>query len=361
MRHPRPRRLRFWRKFAHDGVAAAACDAALSMKRAKRNNGGMAAWFAAMAAIALAGGCASQQPAQAVAQSAGGHAAARGDHHVYVTSGRMPETCYHDLGEVGFKEPYFESVIDADDSKTYAKLRDLALQQYGGDVDAVVDVTKHQNEAGTAVDVAGEAVRLQHGETAECAVRAAPAALDSMGAVAAGGMTGTLVGGLLSGQNSAPGAMMGGYFGAATEAGILTVKHQQQRQAFQEDLTKQIANQAAEIASLKSELSELIQHQCDREELTAEQCDEQRTQMLNQIAPAQGANPNAGAVTKTAANGGPANGAAAGSSSAKTAAPNAGAPATDFEIQNQIQEQQETIDRLKAGISDMLHQQQSAP
>lgn len=325
------------------------------MKRAKRNNGGMAAWFAALAAIALAAGCASKQPAQpvqVVAQGAGGHAAARGDHHVYVTSGRLPETCYHDLGEVGFKEPYFESVIDADDSKTYAKLRDLALQQYGGDVDAVVDVTKHQNEAGTAVDVAGEAVRLQHGETAECAVRAAPAALDSMGAVAAGGMTGTLVGGLLSGQNSAPGAMMGGYFGAATEAGILTVKHQQQRQAFQADLTKQIANQAAEIASLKSELSELIQHQCDREELTAEQCDGQRAQMLDQIAPAQGANPNAGAVTKTAANG---------AASAKTASPDAGAPATDFDIQNQIQEQQETIERLKAGISDMLHQQQSAP
>ncbi len=333
------------------------------MKRTKRKNGGMAVRFAAMAAIVLAAGCASKQPVPAVAQGAGGRAAAaRGDHHVYVTSGRLPETCYHDLGEVGFKEPYFESVIDADDSKTYARLRDLARQQYGGDVDAVVDVAKHQNEVGTEVDVSGEAVQLQHGETAECAVRAAPAALDSMGAVAAGGMTGTLAGGLLSGQNSATGAMMGGYFGAATEAGILAVKHHQQRQAFQADLTKQIASQAAEIASLKSELSELIQHQCDREELTAEQCDEQRTQMLNQIAPAHGANPNAGAVTKTAANGGPANGAAAaGSSSAKTAAPNAGAPATDFEIQNQIQEQQETIDRLKAGISDMLHQQQSTP
>jgi polyhydroxyalkanoate synthesis regulator phasin len=329
------------------------------MKRFRRRNGGIAASFAALAAIALAAGCASKQPARAVAQGAGGHAAARGDHHVYVTSGRLPETCYHDLGEVSFKEPYFQSVIDADDSKTYARLRDLAQQQFGDDVDAVVDVVKHQNEVGTEVDVSGDAVRLQKGETAECAVRAAPAALDSMGAVAAGGMTGTLVGGLLSGQNSATGAMMGGYFGAATEAGILAVKHQQQRQAFQEDLTKQIASQAAEIASLKSELSELIQHQCDREELTAEQCDEQRTQMLSQIAPAPGANPNAGVVTKTAAS---ANGAAAsGAASSKTAAPDAGAPATDFEIQNQIQEQQETIDRLNAAISDMLHQQQGAP
>jgi hypothetical protein len=332
------------------------------MKRFRRRNGGIGASFAAMAAIALAAGCASKQPAQpvqVVAQGAGGHAAARGDHHVYVTSGRLPETCYHDLGEVGFKEPYFQSVIDPDDSKTYARLRDLAQQKFGDDVDAVVDVVKHQNEVGTEVAVSGEAVRMQKGETAECAVRAAPAALDSMGAVAAGGMTGTLVGGLLSGQNSATGAMMGGYFGAATEAGILAVKHQQQRQAFQEDLTKQIASQAAEIASLKSELSELIQHQCDREELTAEQCDEQRAQMLNQIAPAPGASPNGAAVTKTAAS---ANGAAgAGAASAKAAAPDAGAPATDFEIQNQIQEQQETIDRLNAAISDMLHQQQSAP
>ncbi len=279
----------------------------------------------------------------------------------------MPETCYHDLGEVGFKEPYFESVIDADDSKTYTKLRDLAQRQYGDDVDAVVDVVKHQNEAGTEVAVAGEAVRLQNGETAECAVRATPAALDSMGAVAAGGMTGTLVGGLLSGQNSAPGAMMGGYFGAATEAGIQAVKHQQKRQAFEEDLTRKIANQSVEIASLKSELSELIQHQCDREELTAEQCDQQRTQMLSQILPAQGANSSAGALTKTLASGGSANGAAAaGAASAKAAAsdansPNAAAPATDFEIQNQIQEQQETIDRLNAAISDMLHSQQNAP
>lgn len=287
--------------------------------------------------VALLGaGCAAKQPPPANPAAP----AARSDHHVYVTSGSLPQSCYHNLGEVGFREPYFESVIDSDDAKTYARLRDLAQQKYGDAVDAVVDVVQRQNEVGTEVRVSGEAMSLQHGETAECALRATPAALDSIGAVAAGGITGTITGGLLSGQNSAPGAMMGGYFGAATAAGIQAVKHQQERQAFQEDLTKRIANQSTEIASLRKELDNLIERQCEREELTAAQCDEQRAALINEIgaAPTPPTPSKAGGVQATAAD----------------------APPSDFEIQNQIQEQQETIDRLKQAITE-LNDQQNAP
>lgn len=293
----------------------------------------------AVLAALLAAGCATKQPPPAN-PAAPPPRAARAAHHIYVTSGGLPQSCYHNLGEVGFREPYFESVIDSDNAKTYARLRDLAQQKYGDAVDAVVDVVQRQNEVGTEVRVSGEAMSLQHGETAECALRATPAALDSIGAVAAGGITGTITGGLLSGQNSAPGAMMGGYFGAATAAGIQAVQHQQERQAFQEDLTKRIANQSAEISSLRKELDNLIERQCEREELTAAQCDEQRAELINEIgvAPTHPTPAKAGGVRTTAAD----------------------APPSDFEIQNQIQEQQETIDRLKRAITD-LNAQQNAP
>ncbi len=334
-----------------------------TVKRLKRANwSGMAI---ATMACAMVAGCAATRPADAGKTAA--QAAARSDRHVYVTSSGLPESCYHDLGEVSFKEPYFQSVIDSDDDKTYARLRDIAQEKYGDDVDAVVDVVKRQNEVGTEVKITGDAVRLQKGETVECAVRTVPGVLDTAGAVAAGGMTGTLVGGLLSGQNSAPGAMMGGYFGAATEAGIQGIKHQQEKQAFQADLDKQIKDQSVQITSLRKELDDLIQRQCEREEMTAAQCDERRAEVENSVvaasepAAARGPGTVQTTATSASANAAPTGATtAAGAGAADANSPDAGAPPTSFDIQNQIQEQQETIHRLDRAITN-LGQQMNAP
>lgn len=258
-------------------------------------------------------------------------AAAPSNRHIYVTAEGLPDACYHDLGAVGFVEPYFDSVIDSDHSKMAGRLRDVAVQKFPDRVDAVINVRTKQNSVGTQVAVAGDAVQLSQHETVECAERTAPGVLDKAALVAAGGMVGTLAGGLAgtAAGMGVTGAMGGAAAGMTAAGGYEIYEHVKNTRAQEAAINNRIQQQRNEIAQLREEVAKLVHQQCQEQELSAAACAD-RQQALEQVSATTVSSP---------------------------AVPNgAAADATKFQVLNKIQEQQETIDRLKAEVT-RLHQQ----
>ena len=255
--------------------------------------------------------------------------------HIFVTGGDLDSECYQDLGQIALNESYTQSVVDSPDSQAQ-RLRQLAQDKYASKVDAIIKVRDQQNDAGTAVEISGEAVHLQNHETVACAVRAMPPVIDSASAAAGGGIVGTVAGGLMGngGNGSVYGAEAGGAFCATVAAGQEIVKRQQQKQAEQAFISDRLQQQQTEIAQLYQQLTKLIGQQCDSEELSEQDCEQRIVAVQQQIAipagPAQAA-------------GGSANGEAAGNNSTTT----------EFGVLNRIQEQQELIDQLQQRIAQI--------
>src|SRR5271163_3546246 len=133
--------------------------------------------------------------------------------YIYVTNENFDEQCYRDLGPISLTEPYAQVTVDSADATLANRLRALAMKQYPQDADAVIGVHAEQNDAGTAVTIKGDAVEVLDHTTVVCAIRDAPPALDTAADAAGGGLMGTLVAGLISGQPQ--GAEGGGWLGAA--------------------------------------------------------------------------------------------------------------------------------------------------
>jgi hypothetical protein len=264
----------------------------------------------------------SQKPVPGLVQSE--------DHHVYVTSEGLNGNCYEDLGQVSLNESYAQSVTE-DTGSQAQRLRAIARENYADKVDAVINVHEQQNEAGTTVEVSGEAVHLKNHETVACAARAMPPVIDSAAATAAGGMFGTMVGGLVGGPGYAAGA---GVLGASAVAGREIVKHHQQQQANEILISDRLQQQQSEIAQLYQQLTKLIGQQCESEELSEQECEQRIVAVQRQIA-----NTNGGARTSAPTD------AASGSASADAT--------TQFGILNRMQEQQETIDQLQRRIAQI--------
>jgi hypothetical protein len=287
--------------------------------------------FTAIAVMTLLCACATSagsapKPTPAVAQHEG---------HIYVTGGSLPGSCYQDLGQITLNEPYAQSVVESPDAQAQ-QLRELARKQYGSNVGAVVNVHDHQNEAGTAVAITGEAVQLQNHETVACAVRDMPAVVDSASAAAAAGIVGTVVGGLSQSGGSVYGAEAGGAFGAAAGAGMEVAKRRQQEQAREAFISDRLQQQQTEIAQLYQQLAKLIGQQCDSEELSEQECEQRITAVEQQLGqtrePPQTFTPN------------------------NKPGDSANADETsEFEILNRMQEQQEVIDQLERRIAQIRH------
>jgi hypothetical protein len=257
-------------------------------------------------------------------------------HHILVTGGDLNSECYQHLGQIALNESYTQSVVDSPDSQAQ-RLRELAQQKYASNVDAIIKVHDHQNDAGTTVEISGEAVHLQSHETVTCAVRAMPPVIDSASATAAGGIVGTVAGGLMGsgGNGSVYGAEAGGAFGASVAAGREIAQHQQQQQAEQAFISDRLQQQKTEITQLYQQLTKLIGQQCDSEELSEQDCEQRIVAVQGQLSvptdPAQ-------------ASGGP--------TKADAAAANSSA-ATEFGVLNRIQQQQEVIDQLQQRIAQI--------
>jgi outer membrane lipoprotein SlyB len=285
--------------------------------------------FAAMIA-----GCTAAQAPVSVRPAATSAPVAPSNNHIYVSSETPPGECYHDLGPVTYTEPFTDSVIDTDDTQLNEHLRNLAQEQYPTGLDAVINVQKNQNDAGTMVVVTGEAVTMKNQMTVECALRAAPKVIDSASRMVAGGIAGTVVGGLAGGTTT--GAEEGGAIGAIGSGAIESLNRDQEQQAAQTDLDTRIAAQQARITALRTELAKLVSAKCDAEELSPADC----TQRVAEIEHATGGNSTVASRTATA-----------------NAVSAAGAPiVSQFDVRNRLQAQQETIDRLQHQIADIKRQ-----
>lgn len=190
------------------------------------------------------------------------------DRFIYVTGQGLPGACYEELGSVQFTEPYSDAAIDPDRSNAAQHMRTLALQRYPERVDAVIGFRSQENDVGTTVTVSGEAVELRKGETVQCAMRKVPGALDAAAVTAAGGMVGTLAGGLTTG--GAMGAMGGAAGGMAVAGSYEAVKAHQQNAAQHGQLIAELKSQRREISYLQAERDQL--QRCVQQETPAAQC-----------------------------------------------------------------------------------------
>lgn len=259
-------------------------------------------------------------------------AAAQHEEHVFVTTGSLDETCYQDLGQIDLTEAYAQFVVASPDSQAQ-QIRELAQKDYGTRVEAVIDVREHQNDVGTAVDITGEAVQLRNDTTVACAARGMPEVLDSASAAAAGGIVGTLIGGLSQSGGSVYGAEAGGAFGASAVAGSEIAKRRKEQQSQEAFISDRLEQQRKEIAELYQQLTKLIGQQCDNEELSEQECEQRITRIQQQL-------PQTTTAQISEQSSKPAN--AAGTE-----------PISQFAVLNRVQEQQEVIDQLQHRIAEI--------
>jgi len=257
-------------------------------------------------------GCAAQPPPRQQ------ESARSPDRFIYVTAQDLPGACYHELGAVGFEEPFTQAAIDRDTTEMSRRLRELALSKYPDNADAVISVRSATNDVGTMVTVTGEAVELKSHGTVECAMRKVPGVLDAAAFTAAGGIAGTLVGGLAGGSPTT--AIGGAGLGAAGAAGYMAVKNRQAEQQQQDQISETLTRQRREIVRLLAERARL--RECEQQEKTLSECKPAET-LASEPSPAED----------------------------KESAADSNLP--PYELQKQIQEQQDYIAKLRGQISDM--------
>jgi len=245
------------------------------------------------------------------------------DRFIYVSAGDVPSECYHDLGDVTFTEPYSDASMDGDGVQMATKLRALAIAKYPDDADAVVNVQTQQNDVGTIVTVTGEVIELHSGHMVECAMRKAPGVIDRTVAVAAGGMLGAVVGGVIPGAGTA-GMMAGAAAGVATVGTYSAVEQHLETQRERANLKNQLATQQAEIARLLAKRSSL--QKCVDDDVPLANC------KINQTIAAVNDSPKS-----------------ADAPSYETEQP-------QFELQKQVQEQQGYIRKLRDQVFELQKQ-----
>jgi hypothetical protein len=169
---------------------------------------------------------------------------------------------------VSVTEPYAQATVESADTTLANRLWASALKQYPQDADAIINVQADENDAGTDVTVKGEAVEALDHTTVICAVREAPPALDTAADAAGGGLMGTLVAGLISGQPQ--GAEGGGWLGAAAAGSYSAMTKRQKALDKDQDLRDALAQQKEQIIALQQERARL--NECKEQEIPLAQC-----------------------------------------------------------------------------------------
>ncbi len=264
--------------------------------------------------LILATACASQAEAPR---------AANPNRYIYVTGENLSEQCYRDLGPISLTEPFAQATVETGDSTMADRLRALALQQYPRDADAVIGVNVNDNDAGTATTVSGEVVEVEDHTTPACVVRDMPPVVDGVARTAAGGMLGTLAGGLISGSPQT--AAAGGYIGAATAGSIAIINSRQQAQERADETQDTLAQQQQTIVSLQNERAQL--NECKEAETPLAQCGTVQDTANHTATPDSSDEPNWNS--------------------------------SQFDLEKQIEIQQDYIAKLQAQIGNLKHEMQS--
>jgi hypothetical protein len=268
-----------------------------------------------LAIVLLTAACSTQTPPP--------QRAANPNRYIYVTSENLAEQCYRDLGPINLTEPFAQATVESGDTTMENRLRALALKQYPNNADAVINVDAANNDAGTATTVSGEVVEVQDHTTAACVLRDAPPVIDGAAQSAVGGMLGTLAGGLITGSPQA--AEGGGMLGATAAGSIAVIQHHQAVQQRAQDTRETLAEQQQTIVSLQKARAQLTE--CKEEETPLSQC---------------------GNVQ---------------SASDKTAPPDTSDEpdwsASQFDLEKQVEIQQDYIAKLQAQIGDIKHDMSS--
>jgi hypothetical protein len=275
--------------------------------------GANATWLAM--ALAIACGCSTQSPPATPPQ-----AVRPANRYIYVTTRNLPDECYTNLGTVTINRAYADAAVDPDNSEAAKQLRGAALKQYPADVDAVINVESTQNDVGTMVTVSGDAVRLEDSHTVQCAMRDAEKVMDTSAEAATGGIGGADAGGLVGGEN---GAVSSGLAGVAAMGAYQVLQHEELKAQQKNELRMTLDDQRHEIAQLLKERSHL--QQCLNQEVPLAAC-EAAAQKSDQSADDDSDSDDKG---KEAVN------------------------ATTFQIQKQIQEQQDYIKQLQGQIAQI--------
>jgi hypothetical protein len=196
------------------------------------------------------------------------HRAANPNRYIYVTNEPLAEQCYRELGPITVTEPYAQATVESADTTLANRLRASALKQYPQDADAVINLHADDNDAGTAVTFKGDAVEVLDHTTVLCAIRETPPAVDTAADAAAGGMMGALVGGLVSGQPQ--GAEGGGWLGASAAGSYSAIRKRQKALDKDQDLRDALDQQKQQIAALQDERARL--NECVQQETPLAQC-----------------------------------------------------------------------------------------
>lgn len=243
--------------------------------------------------------------------------------YIYVTGENPSEQCYRDLGPIKLTEPFAQATVEAGDSTMASRLRALALKQYPRDADAVIGVHTDDNDAGTEITVSGEAIQVEDHATAACALRDMPPLIDAAAQTAAGGMMGTLVGGL--GTGTPQGAEGGGFYGAAVAGSYAAIAHQRNEQQQDQDVHDALVQQWHTIASLQQERARL--NECREEEIPLAQCGGAQTASNQALKPDKSDEPNWNA--------------------------------SRFDLEKQLQMQHDYIKELQGQVGDLKQQMRS--
>jgi hypothetical protein len=186
---------------------------------------------------------------------------------IYVTTESVPGECYTDLGTVRIAEPFAQASVDQDQSEAANRLRAEALREYPDDVDAVINVQSEQNDAGTDVNLTGEAIRMEDHPTVQCALRGSKGVLDAAAILGAGGIGGATVGGLAGGSAAATSL---GIAGASAMGSYAAMQHAARQQQQQQELSDSLAEQRRKITQLLRQRAQL--RKCQEEEISLQAC-----------------------------------------------------------------------------------------
>ncbi len=285
----------------------------------------------------LLSACATAKPPEA-APAPAAQSAPRTAEHIYVTGDTIDTACYQEVGEVSYVEPFSAAATDPENLGVADELRKAAVKKYPNRVDAIINVHTEDHDIGSEVLVSGEAVQLEPPSKIDCKLP------DTLAAAFVNFATGTKSRGTRRGSTSGSGyngpagttntaADAEGSSGDDPQRNIkenlrraMIATMPGQRQMNESALGDQVELQQAEIKRLRKEIDRMVGQQCEAQDLSAAQCDSMRrnAELVQPHEVVAVANKDAGEKSPTV-----------------------------FEIQNQIQAQQELITKLRKEVADI--------
>ncbi len=299
--------------------------------------GSLAIFVVGLAACASAG---AGGVARAPAASAG--AAVHPPEHIYVTQDSLDSACYDEVGEVSYIEPFAEAAVDSDQLDVAERLRAAAAKKFPNQVDAIINVHSADHNVGSDVEVSGDAVRLAPPGKLDCKLPQKLVAAFA-GFATAQKMTGAMFGKTGATGFNGPAGTSNSAQQDVTMAPGWQVKENLRRsilstmpgqtQVDEGSLADQIELRQAQIKTLRHAIDRMVTRRCATEDLPEAQCEEMR---------------------KAAELRQPHEIVAVANQSAGGQAPSA------FEMQNQLQAENELIEKLRRKLVD-LSQAAAAP